>query len=160
MLINSDTILTVCSIITSVAGASGIIVKVIKSQLTKLTDKTKNETKEELKTEVIQPMLDELNQKYTSSLDDVTHNINNILVKLEELNNVDIESQETSIAFKQCTLKGLIVQAHGTYMQLGHISKYVMATLEEIFEAYRNLGGNHYVLNLMDDLRKLPPSNE
>lgn len=149
MLINTDTILTVCSIITSVAGASGIIVKVIKGQLSKLTDKMKQETKEELKTEVIQPMLD-----------DVTQSINSILTKVEELNNVDIESQKASTSFKQSTLKGLIVQAHGTYMQLGHISKYVMATLEEIFEAYRNLGGNHYVLNLMDDLRKLPSSDD
>ena len=52
MSINADTILTICSIITSVAGACAVITNVIKKQLAKLTDKVKEETINEINNDI------------------------------------------------------------------------------------------------------------
>lgn len=145
MSINADTILTICSIITSVAGACAVITSVIKKQLAKLTDKVKEETIKEINNDIIKPLMEDTNTK-----------INNIIEKLDSLDELNESNSEKSNAFKVCTLKGLIIQAHGTYMQLGHISTYVIAELEEIFRVYHDdLHGNHFVTNLMEDLRSL-----
>lgn len=145
MSINADTILTICSIIISVAGACAVITNVIKKQLAKLTDKVKEETINEINNDIIKPLMEDTNTK-----------INNIIEKLDSLDKLNESNNEKSNAFKVCTLKGLIIQAHGTYMQLGHISTYVIAELEEIFRVYHDdLHGNHFVANLMEDLRSL-----
>ena len=145
MSINADTILTICSIITSVVGACAVITSVIKKQLAKLTDKVKEETIKEINNDIIKPLMEDTNTK-----------INNIIEKLDSLDELNESNSEKSNAFKVCTLKGLIIQAHGTYMQLGHISTYVIAELEEIFRVYHDdLHGNHFVTNLMEDLRSL-----
>ena len=145
MSINADTILTICSIITSVAGPCAVITNVIKKQLAKLTDKVKEETINEINNDIIKPLMEDTNTK-----------INNIIEKLDSLDELNESNNEKSNAFKVCTLKGLIIQAHGTYMQLGHISTYVIAELEEIFRVYHeDLHGNHFVANLMEDLRSL-----
>jgi hypothetical protein len=63
---------------------------------------------------------------------------------------------KSSYDFRISTLKGLIVQSHSTYMQLGEIEPMVLSTLEDIYETYTSLGGNHFVGDLMEEIRALP----
>ena len=52
-------------------------------------------------------------------------------------------------------IKDRIVQAHDYFCGKGSIGKYSLSTLEELFEMYKQLGGNSFVESLMHEIREL-----
>ena len=162
MVFNIDTniIVAVAGGITSVAAAIVIVRKSAKSIGIKIKDTIKNELKEEMKKEVIDPILKETITTYHNDLNSLKNHIDTLSKNFEnQTSNILMEYRkmnQSSFDFRISTLKGLIVQSHSTYMQLGCIEPMVLSTLEDIYETYTELGGNHFVGDLMEEIRALP----
>lgn len=65
----------------------------------------------------------------------------------------DFECLKTS---QRAMIRDRIVQAHDYFCNKGTIGKYSLATLEDLFREYVQLGGNSFVAGMMDDIRALP----
>lgn len=52
-------------------------------------------------------------------------------------------------------IKDRIVQAHDYFCGKGSIGKYSLATIEELYQVYKDLGGNSFVESLMHEIREL-----
>lgn len=57
---------------------------------------------------------------------------------------------------QKATMRDILVQRHDYFMSRGHIGKYSLASIEEMFRNYEDLGGNGFVRELMEDIRGLP----
>jgi hypothetical protein len=155
MNININTILMVCSIITSVSGASAVIIKTLRSWSNKLTDKVKEEIKEEIEEELVNPLKEEFTSEYNVAVNDFNNKLDSVISSMEETKQYRHKKESDEKNFRLATLKGLIVSAHGTYMPRGTIDTHVYSTIEDIYDEYKNLGGNHFIANLMEDLNSL-----
>ena len=154
MVIDTNTIVMMSGVITSVAAASAVITKTIKKWSDKLTDKVKSDIKKEVG-EDMSKLREDIAQEYKLTLDDFSAKLDIVVASLEETKQYRIKKESDEKSFRLATLKGLIVSAHGTYVPLGKIDTHVLSTLEDIFDEYTELGGNHFVQNLMEDLRNL-----
>ncbi len=158
--IDTNIIIAVAGGIVSVSAAYAVVRRSIKKITNKIKDELKKEVKEEVKNELIDPI-------YKQAVDQYKNDLNEVMLRLEKLT-TDFEKQshelmaehrqqtQSAYAFRISTLKGLIVQSHSTYTQLGHIEPMVLATIEDIYSTYTNIGGNHFVGDLMEELRALP----
>ncbi len=155
MNISINTVLMVCSIITSVSGACAVIIKTLRNWSNKLTDKVKTEIKEEIKVELVNPLKEEFTSKYNIAVNDFNDKLDSVINSMEETKRYREKKEVDEKNFRLATLKGLIVSAHGTYMPRGTIDTHVYSTIEDIFDEYKNLGGNHFIANLMEDLNSL-----
>lgn len=153
--INTNTILMICTIITSVAGACGVIVKVLRKWTNKLTDNVKSEVKEEIEEEIIEPLREDFTNKYHLAVSDFNDKLDYTVDSLKEQKEYRKQQEKDDIKFRLAALKGLIISAHGIYTQLGKIDTHVLSTLEDIYDEYKALGGNHFVENLMEDIKNL-----
>ena len=153
--VNTNTILLICSVIISVSGACGVIVKLLKKWTSKLTDNVKDEVKEEIKMEVVDPLKEDFTGKYHKAVEDFSIKLDYIMDCLKEQKDYRDRREKEDVSFRLATLKGLIISAHGTYTQLGKIDTHVLSTLEDIYDEYKELGGNHFVENLMEDIKNL-----
>lgn len=57
---------------------------------------------------------------------------------------------------QKATMRDILVNRHDYFMSRGHIGKYSLASMEEMFKNYVTLGGNGFVHELMEDIRRLP----
>ena len=153
--VNTNTILLICSVIISVSGACGVIVKLLKKWTTKVTDDVKREVKDEVKDEVVEPLRVDFSDKYHKAVKEFSDKLDYIMDSLKEQKEYRHQQEKDDINFRLATLKGLIISAHGTYTQLGKIDTHVLSTLEDIYDEYKELGGNHFVENLMEDIKSL-----
>ena len=53
-------------------------------------------------------------------------------------------------------IKARIVQTHDTSREKGYIGKYSLETVEDLFKQYTALGGNSFIVGMMEDIRELP----
>ena len=53
-------------------------------------------------------------------------------------------------------IKARIVQTHDSSCEKGYIGKYTLETAEDLFEQYTALGGNSFIVKMMEEIRKLP----
>ena len=154
--IDTNIIIAVCGGIVSIAAAVGIVKKTIKNQFNKVKDAIKNEAKEEIKKELLEPMYNKAVEEYRKDFKALTDKLDGLADRFEAQMKEQRELNETAMEFRLSTLKGLIVQAHGTYTGLGAIETVVLETLEDIYKTYTDMGGNHFVGNLMEEIRSLP----
>lgn len=154
MVIDTNTIVMMSGVITSVAAAAAVITKTIKKWSDRLTDKVKSDIKKEVGEDMLK-LREDIAQEYKLTLDDFSAKLDIVVASLEETKQYRIKKESDEKSFRLATLKGLIVSAHGTYVPLGKIDTHVLSTLEDIFDEYTELGGNHFVQNLMEDLRNL-----
>lgn len=61
-------------------------------------------------------------------------------------------SQEAQLA----TLRYQIVQARDYFTEKGSIGKYSLDCIEYMFRSYEELGGNGFILDMMNDIRSIP----
>ena len=162
MVFNVDTniIIALASGIVSVSAAYVVVKKSIKNVTNKIKDNLKKEVKDEVKNELIDPMIQKLEkqhnddlEKLTKQIEALTKTVNDWITQAEANQH---KMNESAYEFRKSTLKGLIVQAHSAYTQMGNIPSIVMSTLEEIYENYTELGGNHFASELMEEIRNLP----
>lgn len=154
MVIDTSTIVVICSVITSVAGAGAVINKSIKKWSDKVTDKLKEDIKKEVGADM-DIMKKEFEEKYSSAVADFNAKLDIVVNAMTETKQYRSKRENDEKKFRLATLKGHIVSAHGTYVPIGKIDTHVLSTLEDIYDEYKELGGNHFVDNLMEDLRKL-----
>jgi len=57
---------------------------------------------------------------------------------------------------QKATMRDILVNRHDYFMSRGHIGKYSLASMEEMFKNYVTLGGNGFVHELMEDIHSLP----
>lgn len=57
---------------------------------------------------------------------------------------------------QKATIRDILVQRHDYFMSRGHVGKYSLASMEEMYKNYVTLGGNGFVRELMEDIRRLP----
>lgn len=57
---------------------------------------------------------------------------------------------------QRVALRYQIVQARDYFVDKGNIGKYSLDCIEDMFRCYTDLGGNGFVHDMMDDIRKLP----
>ena len=53
-------------------------------------------------------------------------------------------------------IKARIVQTHDSCCEKGSIGKYSLETVEDLFKQYTALGGNSFIVGMMEDIRELP----
>jgi hypothetical protein len=162
MVFNIDTnvLIAIAGGITSIAAAIVVVKKSVTNITKKVKSNIKQEMEEELKKNVIEPMYNKALETYNNDLAALKEHIDILSKNFEEQTTSILleyrKMNKSSYDFRISTLKGLIVQSHSTYMQLGEIEPMVLSTLEDIYETYTSLGGNHFVGDLMEEIRALP----
>ena len=67
-----------------------------------------------------------------------------------------IDALDTLIDSDKHDIKAYIIAAHREFMKLKSIDYYNLECIEKRFKIYEREGGNSYIKDLMEDLRKLP----
>lgn len=84
-------------------------------------------------------------ESLSGKLDGVVNSIDDLSEKVNKLGQND-----------QHTIKQIIVKEYHSFMKKGWIDDFSLDTLMLLYEDYKKLGGNSYVANLMDELKRLP----
>lgn len=166
MVLNIDTSIAIAIAggITSIGAAIIMVRKTFKSVSDKFKDNLKQEIEADIKKNIVEPMYQGAITEYHKDFELLKERIDTLSNTFEnQANSILLEYRkmnQSSFDFRISTLKGLIVQSHCTYTQLGFISPMVLSTLEDIYETYTELGGNHFVGDLMEQIRALPRTKE
>ena len=154
--IDTSVIIAIAGGICSISAAYLVVKKSVKGVTDKVRESIKDEVKREVKKEVVDPMYKQALDQYLSDFKLISEHIDTFTNKLEEQIDEQRELNNAAHEFRISTLKGLIVQSHSTFTQLGKIEPMVLATLEDIYKTYTSIGGNHFVEDLMEEIRALP----
>lgn len=154
--IDTSVIIAIAGGICSISAAYLVVKKSVKGVTDKVRENIKKELKDEIKKEIVDPMYKKALGQYLEDFKLITAHIDNLTTKIEEQMEAQKELNDASYKFRISTLKGLIVQSHSTFTQLGKIEPMVLATLEDIYKTYKDIGGNHFVDDLMEEIRVLP----
>lgn len=136
MSIDLDVILYICGAITAISAATAVITKVIKKSISKISKDVSNQVIKEHEKEILSRLQD-LSDKVDQSIMD--------------RKNSDIIQKEALISLACARIN----ESYGFFMKRGSISPYALSILEEVFESYKNLGGNHLAESQIEELRKL-----
>ena len=137
---NLDSLLYICSIIVSVAGAAGIVTKVFKKQVSKqVEDFMKIKSSDDHR----------YDDRFESKLDEL-HKL------VLEFTTSQSRNNELVARALLSTIRDRINQAHDYYMKIGFIGAHSLFVLEEMYTCYKELGGNSFVDKQMEELRDLP----
>ena len=97
--------------------------------------------------------------KMNKKLDEVQKKLNDEMAVLKDHLTEYIEKQdETNDQMKSALLastRDRINQAHDYYTKKKFIGAHSLFIVEELFAAYRKLGGNSFIIRQMDDIREL-----
>ena len=69
-------------------------------------------------------------------------------------------NHQNNISMRKSTiilLRSQITSKVEQYMTLGYLPNYARSCLEELYQQYQSLGGNHGIYELIDQCFKLPP---
>lgn len=67
--------------------------------------------------------------------------------------NNTIKQEKTEKKALKCLIRTNIVSQYYVYREIGHIPYYVKESIMQEFEAYKELGGNSFVKNLIDEIQ-------
>lgn len=134
---NLDSLVYICTLIASVAGAAGIVAKVFKNQISKQVK------------EIIGDNNNKNSDRFESKLDE----LHAIISQFTETQTKDNELVKRALL---STIRDRINQAHDYYMKRGFIGAHSLFVLEEMYTCYKELGGNSFVDKQMEELRDLP----
>ena len=148
--IDTSVIIAIAGGICRISAAYLVVKKSVKGVTDKVRENIKKELKDEIKKEIVDPMYKKALDQYLEDFKLITTHIDNLTTKIEEQMEAQKELNNVSYEFRISTLKGLIVQSHSTFTQLGKIEPMVLATLEDIYKTYKSIGGNHFVEDLME----------
>lgn len=153
--IDTNVIIALAGGICSISAAYVVVKKSIKGVTDKVRESIKKELKDDIKRDVVDPMYKQALEQYKEDFKLITNHLDSLTEKLEEQLDEQKELNDVAHEFRISTLKGLIVQSHSTFTQLGKIEPMVLATLEDIYKTYKDIGGNHFIDDLMEEIRDL-----
>ena len=131
-----ETLLYICGIITSVAAAAAIVIKVAKKAIKSVTEETITKTISDS-----QKVLNEQIQTLNS--------------QLQEYMKKQDESDERIRRSLLASTRDRINQAHDYYMNKEYIGAHSVFIIEELYSSYKELGGNSFIDRQMEDIRDL-----
>lgn len=156
--IDLDIVIYVCTLIASISGAALIIGKVIKKSVSsaakEIIDERLKKSDEEHK-KSIDEMEDRMNTKISALQDSVDTQISEIRKQLDDLtrsqNDVNSKMKSALLA----STRDRINQAHDYYMRKDFIGTHSLYIIEQLYESYKELGGNSFIKDQMKDIHSL-----
>ena len=156
--IDLDIVIYICTLIASISGAAIIIGKVIKKSVSsaakEIIDERLKKSDEEHK-KSIDDMEDRMNKKISALQDSVDTQISEIRKQLDDLtksqNDVNSKMKSALLA----STRDRINQAHDYYMRKDFIGTHSLYIIEQLYESYKELGGNSFIKDQMKDIHSL-----
>lgn len=156
--IDLDIVIYICTLIASISGAALIIGKVIKKSVSsaakEIIDERLKKSDEEHK-KSIDEMEDRMNTKISALQDSVDTQISEIRKQLDDLtrsqNDVNSKMKSALLA----STRDRINQAHDYYMRKDFIGTHSLYIIEQLYESYKELGGNSFIKDQMKDIHSL-----
>ena len=88
----------------------------------------------------------------TTKSDDTAEKLSQILDNMKKITEQNEIQSEALVSVIRNTIMHLYYQ----YKGLGEISAYERENIEKLFKAYKSLGGNSFVADCVEEIRKLP----
>lgn len=156
--IDLDIVIYICTLIASISGAALIIGKVIKKSVSsaakEIIDERLKKSDEKHK-KSIDEMEDRMNTKISALQDSVDTQISEIRKQLDYLtrsqNDVNSKMKSALLA----STRDRINQAHDYYMRKDFIGTHSLYIIEQLYESYKELGGNSFIKDQMKDIHSL-----
>lgn len=156
--IDLDIVIYICTLIASISGAALIIGKVIKKSVSsaakEIIDERLKKSDEEHK-KSIDEMEDRMNTKISALQDSVYTQISEIRKQLDDItrsqNDVNSKMKSALLA----STRDRINQAHDYYMRKDFIGTHSLYIIEQLYESYKELGGNSFIKDQMKDIHSL-----
>lgn len=115
-----------------------------------------NDSVEEEVEERIEKAKEEMEHELELSLTSLQGAINTVSEQMKVLQESMDDARSIQKDNIQANGKFIINEAHKTCLKQGWIDRFTLASLEDIYKIYSDVGGNHFAADHMDDLRKLP----
>lgn len=156
--IDLDIVIYICTLIASISGAALIIGKVIKKSVSSaakeiIDERLKKSDEENRKS--IDEMEYRMNTKISALQDSVGNQISEIREQLDYLtrsqNDVNSKMKSALLA----STRDRINQAHDYYMRKDFIGTHSLYIIEQLYESYKELGGNSFINDQMKDIHSL-----
>lgn len=156
--IDLDIVIYICTLIASISGAALIIGKVIKKSVSSaakeiIDERLKKSDEEHRKS--IDEMEYRMNTKISALQDSVDTQISEIRKQLDDLtrsqNDVNSKMKSALLA----STRDRINQAHDYYMRKDFIGTHSLYIIEQLYESYKELGGNSFIKDQMKDIHSL-----
>lgn len=133
-----NTIASYCGSISAIIALVVLIVKPVRSKFVDWVTKTSNR--------------DELNSKID--------NLTELVEKQVEQNDViNAELKKQSMAL-QASLRNSILDIYNDSIAKGHMTMFEKQNLSKLFSEYKNLQGNSFICDLVNELNELPVKND
>ena len=88
----------------------------------------------------------------TTNSDDTAQTLTQILDSVNKLSTQNTLQSEALL----CVIRNTIVHLYYQYKPIGEISAYEKENIEKLYKTYTALGGNSFVTNCVEEMRKMP----
>ena len=88
----------------------------------------------------------------TTNSDDTAQKLTQILENVNKLTTQNSMQSEALL----CVIRNTIVHLYYQYKPIGEISAYERENIEKLYHTYTALGGNSFVSNCVEEIRKMP----
>lgn len=133
-----NTIASYCGSISAIIALIVLVVKPIRDRFVTWVTKTSNR--------------DELNTK----IDNLTELVEK---QVKQNDNINAELKKQSMAL-QATLRNSILDIYNDSIAKGHMTMFEKQNLSKLFSEYKNLQGNSFICDLVNELNELPVKND
>ena len=156
--IDLDIVIYICTLIASISGASIIIGKAIKKSVSsaakEVIDERLKKSDEEYK-KSIDEMEDRMNNTISSLQNSVDKQISEIREQLDQLSKSQNDVNKKMKSALLASTRNRINQAHDYYMRKDFIGAHSLYIIEQLYESYKELGGNSFISDQMNDIHSL-----
>lgn len=156
--IDLDIVIYICTLIASISGASIIIGKAIKKSVSsaakEVIDESLKKSDEEHK-KSIDNMEDRMDKKISSLQNSVDKQISEIREQLDQLSKSQNDVNKKMKSALLASTRDRINQAHDYYMRKDFIGAHSLYIIEQLYESYKELGGNSFISDQMKDIHGL-----
>ena len=133
-----NTIASYCGSVSAIIALVVLVVKPIRNKFVDLITKTSNR--------------DELNSK----IDNLTELVEKQVTQNDVIN---AELKKQSMAL-QASLRNSILDIYNDSIAKGHMTMFEKQNLSKLFSEYKNLQGNSFICDLVNELNELPVKND
>jgi lipopolysaccharide export LptBFGC system permease protein LptF len=152
---STSTIISIVISILSLIGVPTIMSFVINKQLKK-AEKIREETHELKAAEAKRERINEIKTVMYESVKPLEQRLDNVDDKISNISkDIDLSKAGTL-----SSLRYNIVELYNTVRKRGYKTDVEKETFEKMYQAYHNLGGNHYVDELKEEFRAVPDELE
>lgn len=156
--IDLDIVIYICTLIASISGAYIVIGKAIKKSVSsaakEIIDERLKKSDEEHK-KSIDEMEYRMNKKINALQNSVDTQISEIRTQLDQLTKSQNDVNNKMKSALLASTRDRINQAHDYYMRKDFIGSHSLYIIEQLYESYKELGGNSFISDQMKDIHGL-----